>query len=304
MGVLRIAAKDLPNSEYHKPLFKKKRYFSSSQLKTMLQDPQLFHSKYILGENEALKQSDALVIGSYYHAGVLEPHLLGEEFAIYGKVRRGSEWDKFRQANEGKDILTEKNLEVAEALIQTTLKNERVNELLLNGEPEVSFFGNLCGLPAKIRFDFFGFDGYGLDLKSTGKNARSVYDIQSSVEAFNYDMSAAMYMDLFNVWAEENGARKMTEFFWPFASKTMNNCQVYRAALDSDLIEVGRRKYQRAIELIKEHSENNWAFPDTVEELAPIRYVSDNWLTERPKKEVTKHPKKQPAPKSELEDLL
>jgi len=303
MKARRIASHKLPNSDYHKPEFEGKRFFSSSQLKTMLQDPEMFHSKYILGIAEEMKQSDALVIGSYYHAGVLEPHLLGEEFAIFdGKVRRGSAWEKFRQENVGKDILSQANVAVADKLIEVTLANERVQELLQDGEPEVSFFGELDGLPCKIRFDFFGFKGYGVDLKSTGKNAKSVYDIQSSMESFNYDMSAAMYMDLYNVWAAQNNAKRMTEFYWPFASKTVGNCQVYSAT--SDLIRVGRLKYKRAIQLIKEHTAAGWVFEDTVEELRPMKFVCDNWLTDSPKKEVKTYPKQQPITKSELEDLL
>ena len=302
MSVKRVAACDLPNSEYHAPTFEGESYFSSSQLKKMLEAPELFHEQYILGNAKPMKQSDALVIGSYYHAGVLEPHLLGEEFAVYdGKVRRGSAWDKFQQDNQGKEILSQANIAVADSLIQATMNNERTMELLAEGEPEVSFFGELEGVKVKIRFDFLN-PSYGLDLKSTGKNAKSVYDIQSSMESFNYDLSAALYMDLYNVWAAENNEPRMTEFYWPFASKSVGNCQVYKAT--SDLIRVGRLKYKKALNLIKEHTAAGWVFEDTIEELTPMRYVCDNWLTDSPKKEVQKHPEKQPPKKSELEDLL
>jgi hypothetical protein len=68
--------KDISNDHYHS----NKTFFSSSVLKDLLKDKELFHKKYILKEEvERSGPLNAFLFGSYVHTLILEPHLVDVE---------------------------------------------------------------------------------------------------------------------------------------------------------------------------------------------------------------------------------
>ena len=94
---------DIPNDVYHGD----RKYVSSSALKMILEDPRKYHQVYVLGEQVDQMNMDALNIGSYIHALILEPHVIESEFALFPKVmRRGEDWEKFQAENIDKIIIT------------------------------------------------------------------------------------------------------------------------------------------------------------------------------------------------------
>ena len=63
----------------------------------MLEDPEKFYKEYITKEIPR-KEVSAFDVGTYFHTAILEPHLLEKECAVYpGAVRRGKEWDAFKE---------------------------------------------------------------------------------------------------------------------------------------------------------------------------------------------------------------
>ena len=48
MGLPLGIHKDIPIEDYHAQHSEEEHYYSSSQLKSMLEDPEVFHRKYIL----------------------------------------------------------------------------------------------------------------------------------------------------------------------------------------------------------------------------------------------------------------
>jgi hypothetical protein len=277
--------------------------YSSSQFKDALDDEELFFKKYI-EKSIARDQTGALDIGTYFHCGVLEPHKLKDECAVFSKpVRRGASWDVFKKEHDGKVILTPKQKEQAESLIKCVQDSPIAMSYIERGKPEVSTFVELAvlgreifsgsgslvlsqegwvsselggsmkkdlakkavRLVVKTRADCFGKD-FILDLKSTTGNAKSEKKIKDTISYYNYDLSAALYLDIFSLAT----GRDYRDFIWTFASKDYFNSRSYRAS-ESNIM-IGRAKYTKALIRIAEGIKSNWVFNDYLAVVEPNHY--------------------------------
>lgn len=290
---------DLTSEEYHNM----GGTYSSSQLKTMLEDPDMFYRKYITKELER-ESIPAFDIGTYFHTAILEPEKLHSECAVYTGIRRGKEWEAFKSANQGKAIITVTELEQAQSLVSAVKSSPIAQEYLSNGLPEISCFAELFVFHAeiycngllltpdgwvetndfhiavangikvviKVRADLLGNTGYILDLKSTTGNVKDARSMRTKVSTYSYDLSAALYLDIFTA----AGGRIYGTFIWTFASKDYGNCQNYIA---SDMnIKIGRAKWSKAVILLADRISANWMAEDEMLILEPQFYETE-WIT-------------------------
>lgn len=287
---------DISSEEYHGA----KNTYSSSQLKDILSDPELFHKKYITKEMEK-EETAAFDVGTYFHTAILEPHKVKTECAVFDGIRRGEKWEKFKEDNKQKAIITKSEFETATNLIEAVRNSPRAMELIEATEKEVSAFVNVrvshgqvyhvkeglilrqtgwektrlvpkegTDLTIKVRADALG-DGFVLDLKSTSGNAKDNRLMRGVVSKYKYDLSAALYLDVFTV---ASGVVHET-FYWTFASKEYRNSRTYEASQKN--IFVGRSKYKKALVELAKYIENNWTFEDEIETLDPEFYEKE-WL--------------------------
>lgn len=272
---------------------------SSSQLKDLLDDPSIFIRKYI---EKSIEREDvpAFSVGNYFHTGVLEPDKLLTECAVYpGKVRRGKDWDRFELKNKGKVLLTSSMKEQAEQLITLVQDSPVAMGFISRGTPEVSLFTEIwvyggevfapkydkmldvevgwidynCSdiidpkkvvkFVIKVRADSLG-DDFILDLKSTTGNAHSERSMRGKISYYQYDLSAALYLDMFSLQQLRN------RFIWTFASKDCFNCKSYAASPTN--IKVGRAKYRKALVTMAELKRNNYQLYDYLGILEPENY--------------------------------
>lgn len=299
---------DLDINEYHKQLPLEDHYWSSTQIKDVLVDPELFYKKYITKEIEK-DSSKAFNVGHYYHAAILEPETVETDFVIYPGIRRsGKKWDKFEEENSDKIILTTTDLENGEILVKATKESPIAMDLLKNGKAETSLFTSLyiydeevffisdsgktylldiyhgflsttktfpldkaIEIKVKVRSDYMT-DSYILDLKSTSSNAKSLFEISKATEKYNYDISAALYLDLFNLYY----GFSLKHFYWTFASKSKHNSMTYVAS--DEMILVGRSKWKKAVVTLADLIESDFEFTDELGEIAPFSYQKDMWL--------------------------
>lgn len=291
---LNQAIYDLSSEEYHRGF---PGTYSSSQLKDILEDPEFFYKKHVEKSIER-EEIDAFSTGTYFHTAILEPHKLKEEIAIFpGKIRRGAEWEAFQKKHRGKTVLIQGQVEVAERLAEAVKASPVSMGYLQESEPEVSMFLELSvvdgehiyaadqelfltsggwetkkipsaekkrarKIVVKIRTDALGED-FILDLKSTSGNAKSDREMADKISYYNYDLSAAMYLDVATAVLE----REVSSFIWTFASKDKWNCRSYLASQTN--IQVGRAKWSTAIRSLAKYLENDWTFEDSLGVLEP-----------------------------------
>ncbi len=270
----------------------------------MLEDEERFHALYV-AKTEGKENIPAFDIGTYFHTGVLEPHLLKDECAIFKGIRRGMEWEKFQFKNRNKAIITEKELDQAKGLIKAVTNSPAAMEYIKNGKPEVSVFVKLfvaqgeiyapdfkkvlkkegwesvhytipsggVEIIVKCRADVLG-DDFILDLKSTGGNTKNKHQLKPKISQYSYDLSAALYMDIFNL--PKKG--RIKEFLWTFASKDIFNSKTWRA--DRTNILIGRIKWQRAVLRLAYYLVQGWEFHDSVEDIEPSFFEREHLISQ------------------------
>lgn len=284
---------DMPSETYHSIT----GTYSSSQFKDLLDDEVHFIKKYV---DKTIEREDvpAFSVGNYFHTAVLEPDKLLKDCAVFGgKVRRGAEWEKFKSANSGRVIVTSGQRDEAERLVESVNSSEVAMSYVRRGKPEVSLFVELAvyagdiyapafnkvldrdagwidfewtpcdctGLVVKVRADSLGED-FVLDLKSTSGNARSNSSMRSKISYYHYELSAALYLDMFSLPRGE----QLHDFIWTFASKDYFNCKSYKASQQN--IRVGRAKYMKAILSLSELIRTSWRIDDVMGVLEPLPY--------------------------------
>jgi hypothetical protein len=271
--------------------------YSSSQLKDLLDDEEIFYRKYIAKTEE--KQSiPAFDIGSYFHTAILEPHKLKDDTAVFEGIRRGEKWEKFKEENKNRAIITATEVNTAEVLIHAVKNSPIAMNRIKRCEAEVSAFIDLvvfegeiyCGnyrlakygwensekqvkkkgtkIRVKARADALAED-FILDLKSTSGNAKSQFSMMRKVSEYSYDLSAALYLDIFSMATE----RTITDFVWTFASKDMGNSKSYLATQEN--IQIGRQKWKKAIVKLANCIETNWQFEDSLGMMPPNSWEKD-----------------------------
>lgn len=289
---------DMSSNDYHNT----SGTFSSSQLKTMLEDEELFYRKYVTKEIER-ESIPAFDVGTFFHTAVLEPHLLQDECVVFEGIRRGKAWDSFKEENQGKAIITKSEQVQADTMIQAVNRSTIAKEILTGGKAEASLFVKLTvsggeifskglrlskdgwvfddrkvkgtDIIIKVRADYLNTDrNYIADLKSTNGNTKSEHTIKSKISNYSYDLSASLYLDIFSLATSE----VYDTFYWIFASKDVGNCKTYKASPDN--VKVGRQKWKKAVVMLARCIENNWEFEDTLGILEP-QYFEREWLIDK-----------------------
>ena len=254
----------MPNNDYHADV----THFSSSTLKMILKKPEEFYTKYIKKEKVEQEENTNFIFGSYVHSLILEPHLTDDEFAVYpGKVRRGEKYAEFVEANPGKEIVTQAEVDKAKLMMLDYERDPFASKLISDGQAEQSLFTELDGVPIKVRSDYNFVDqysGYIADVKTTG-GAVDRKSLMRTIGNFDYDLSAALYVDAFS---KQLGMP--FNFFFIFISKNVNSdeplCRVVKAS--EQMLVNGRKKVKKALDLYKERKESGiWIPEDAVAEI-------------------------------------
>jgi hypothetical protein len=181
---------DLSMDAYHAD----RNYLSSSALKVALNDPRLFVKKHINGELIKEKEGTHFAVGSFTHTLILEPEKAGE-FVVYPGRRYGREWEAFKSANFGRQILTETEMAEAHRLADLLKADKEIMYLFQGGQSEVAAFGSVNGVAVKARADYLKGNVI-IDIKTTSKPI-DFENLMWTIKDYGYDLSAAHYRNTF-----------------------------------------------------------------------------------------------------------
>lgn len=279
MTVHKFLNTELTNEQYHGDTSaltnSPYRHLSSSGMKKLIESPQAYREIYIDGFSSG--GTEAMDTGSYTHALILEPHLVEKEFAVYtGGIRRGKDWDAFRDEHKHKTIITEKQKQQADNMVAAFHKSKHAPQLIKPGEgkPEVSFLGDFDGVPVKCRTDFlrdvhFPGDpnpgGAIVDIKTTSSQLTDD-EIAATIFKYSYELSTALYLDILEQY---DGVKR--SFYFVYLSKYgEGGCRVWRAS--DKLLELGRIKYRRALDVYRDcllYGFDERGESDTIPEITP-----------------------------------
>ena len=234
--------KTLSNDKYHA----EKKHLSSSNLKMLLKDTDKFYKDKILGEGEPLKGA-FLDEGNYAHTLILEPHMVDEEYLFFeGNRKAGKAWKEFeaKHKDSAKIILSAAQKVKVENWVESFKKRPEAVDLIAGADNEFSLFSEMLGTPLKVRADVINIEkGFIADIKTTASDP-DVDTFRFTVEQYGYDLSAALYVDMFSRRYE-----KPFDFYFIVLGKRTQTCEVYKA---SDLtLGKGRKKILTAIKLYK-----------------------------------------------------
>jgi len=250
---------DVDNATYHGD----KNYYSSSSLKLLLQNPNDFYKKHILKETQFQSVgSSAMDLGSYVHSVILEPEKTEAEFAVWDGIRRGEAWASFAAQNRNKIIVSANSKILGDKLGKVVRSHKAVKELLQGGIPEFTYCCQLMGENIKVRADYINVEkNYILDVKTTSKPLTKEA-LMGAIANLHYDLSVALYVDAFR---QINNVDKLDFYFIFVNTKDSHDVEVFKAS--DVLLNNGRRKYRKAIKIMKECLKSGIWKSEEVEEI-------------------------------------
>lgn len=199
---------------------------------------------YAHGLKNARRTTPSLGRGLTTHVAVLEPDLFAESVVIWdGKVRRGKEWDAFREANSGKEILKRSEFSTAMALQNAVRSDPVAAPYLLRGQAEQSIVwtDEVTGIACKGRADWIG--SALVDMKTT----RDASPEGFAREAWRYGYWAqlAFYSD----GLVASGERVRPVVIIAVEAEPPHPVVVYR--LTEERLQTGREEYRELLSRLK-----------------------------------------------------
>ena len=239
------------NKEYHAS-----PAVSNSKLSRFLESPRLM--------NTPRKKTPSLRWGSLVHTIILEPQLIGDEWAVMpegldkGKGAKARE-EEFLIANEGKEIVShDEFVQLSNIVAAVKQDNEAASLLAGVGVNESSYFwtDEATGIPMRCRPDRYREDGLLVDIKTTASVEH--YAFRRSVWDFGYDRQSALYID----GIEAVTKRKPIGFaFIAIEGKEAPEIFVQVFVMTEADIETGRRRYRKALDLMKQYQSEHGLDP-------------------------------------------
>ena len=110
-----------------------------------------------------------MMLGTSVHCAVLEPATFQDRYAIAPQCDKRTKEGKAIWADleaNNKIILSASDYELIEGMSQSVLNHETASRLLAIGDPEMTVYTDIEGIPAKARLDWYR-NGIICDLKTT-----------------------------------------------------------------------------------------------------------------------------------------
>lgn len=217
---------------------------SISRLKELRRSP--LHYAYSLMHP---KDTKPLTLGKAAHTAVLEPERYERTYAVWGertesgdlRPRRGKDWEAFKAANLGHELVTADEHDLAFAIQRAVRSNATAMRYLENGDPEVTLQAVLNGRPCRGRVDWLtALGGPVLVGLKTARDCRH-FVFGSAAAKLGYHWQWAFYSDLYHAITGTNP--KLVEIV--VESAPPHAVAVY--TITDDILCQGREEYEAAM---------------------------------------------------------
>lgn len=224
-------------------------YVSNSMLKMLKSHGPEYVRLHL--EGKIKKDTTALHFGRALHMAVLEPEKFQDEYIYFDdtkavekaladnpKLKEPSRSKIYKEAkaqfeldNESKNILSLDEYNQICLMAEKLENNTQVAQLLEGTDKEVVYQDTIDGIKVKCKVDAIHARSYLPDLKTMSKTPHPA-NVQKQIQAYDYDMQAALYCDI-------TGAST----FWIIAIEKSYPYTIGLYELSEETIEQGRDKY-------------------------------------------------------------
>ncbi|WP_170210768.1 PD-(D/E)XK nuclease-like domain-containing protein [Tepidiphilus succinatimandens] len=250
MKIEKIGLLSMPADQYHSH-----SAVGHSALVRIMRSP-AHYREYVTNPPEP---TPAMVLGTAFHAALLEPDRFSQSFVVAPKFDRRTKEGKaaaeaWEAGNAGKTALTAEQMVAIQQMVTSVISHAGAAKLLSNGLAEMSglWSDHETGIECKCRPDFLAITGETItgivDVKTTSD--ASADGFARAIATLGYDTQAAFYQD---------GLKALTGRTIPFYFIAVEKEAPYAVAAykaSDEMIEVGRAKYRAALQLLKWCREN------------------------------------------------
>lgn len=265
----------MPNEDYHK---------AEGLSRSRLMDFARGFEHYEYATTHIIEPTDEMEMGTALHEMVLQPEL--NRIVAYDGRRAGKEWESFKQINDGKIILPQKNykkvIEMREAVYKHTIARQILVTTPSFAEVSIFWEDEKTGTPLKVRSDFIisqnnDYLGFIADLKTTSGGGAEESEFCKTVEKkYGYDMQAWMNLEGANK-AGEFG--KIQDFLWIVVEKEPPyRVEVYKA--HEEHIEGGGIRFYQLLNEFLKYKRDPVAYREAhkaIKQLSPSRWYGKDF---------------------------
>lgn len=237
--------------------------YRSSQLKQIMKSPMHFQ----FYDKQVKTQTAAMQTGTALHAALLEPEQFHQQYVVVPKIdKRTSDgkarWNGFLAKHQDKMLIQADDLHFVESLHKALKAHPYASKLFsLPSKSELSIYWEdpLTGLPLKARLDLFLQLPQLLyvELKTTSNAGKD--EFRRRIAQFEYHFSIAMYQEGIKRVFGENSSL----VFLVVEDVTYQVC-LYTP--DDEMLDVGRKRFRFAVDLLAKCLEKNYwpGYQDTL----------------------------------------
>ena len=213
-----------------------KNALSSSSCKSLMEGPESYVE--MLNKDDNGKEGQALRDGRLIHLLSLEPHRI-DELTIIDSTKGSKAYKLAVQEQIPQTVYTRSELNRCKSIADSVLENDEFREIVRFAhfeKPEIGYYNNL---PFRGKADIC-LPGIVIDLKTTSDISR----FDEAALHWNYDLQAALYLELFNAF----------EFKYVVVDKRTQEVKFFE--FTNDFIQSGYEKLNIATENYKKYLEN------------------------------------------------
>jgi len=212
---------------------------NQSSFKDLARSPAHYH----YAQQHKPKPTSAMIVGSAFHARVLEPDRYAEEFMICdASTRTTKKYKEMAKDSEGADIILAAEAEQVEAMARA-IEDSYAYDLIDTTHKEVSLDWDHDGIKCKARLDCVEPGQYIADVKTIVSGDRDTFTKQAA--DYLRHIQAAYYSD---GWAANTG--ESLPFIFVCVEKDPPHCvSVYQ--FSAKAISLGREQYTRYLNMIR-----------------------------------------------------